>query len=143
MKRRLFVLLLCAMLALCAAACGEGDVQLPGVECFSPGLVRLNAAGDLPVSMTAQMSVEDAVYARDLSVLGSMLDGTTLHYQGRGSLEDGMDAIRLERMGQTLFEASVSHTQDGPLVALGSGVYAPGAPDTNALQGRVCFLRPI
>lgn len=82
---------------------------LPGVEVFSPGLVRVGellARGET-VRMDAQIGVTDMRYARDLSVLSAMLSGTTFAYEGVGGVARGADTLRIAREGEELFSASL------------------------------------
>ena len=74
-------------------------LELPGIAVFSPGLKRLAALETTQpaVHAQAQVSIEKAMYARDLSVLQSMLEGTTISYQ-RSS---GDEWIALERGGRS------------------------------------------
>jgi len=79
MKKHVFAAVLLWMLL--AAGCVHAQ-QLPSNAVFSPGLVRLaemEGAG-APVHMEAAIDVDKAMYARDLSVLGKMLSGTTFIY---------------------------------------------------------------
>lgn len=113
MKKRYFALLMAALLCMgCAAA---GAQTLPGVDCFSPGLARVAQAlgGGAAVSVTAQVGVENAFYARDLSVLSQMLDGATVTYEGAGSEKDGYDRLTLARGGETLLEGELRYLPDG------------------------------
>ncbi len=81
----LLALLLLVMTAACACA-----QELPGVDCFSPGFVELNERmkQGQAVSAEATLTAEHAFYARDLSVLKTLLDGTTLNYRGGGDTDE-------------------------------------------------------
>lgn len=95
MKRTVLLLLTMAMLLGAASA-----QTLPGIALFSPGLVKLAQleAQDADISAQAQIGVSKAMYARDLSVLGAMLEGTTFGYARSG--ED--EALTIERGGELL-----------------------------------------
>jgi len=95
MKKLAFLALLLAMLA-----SGAHALELPSNAVFSPGLVRfaaLEGAG-AGVHAEAEIDVDKAAYARDLSVLGDMLSGTTFVYDGTAEGE----TLRIEKNGQTL-----------------------------------------
>ena len=111
MKLRWIVALLLAM----AFASTASAQTLPGVEVFSPGLVRVSeklGCGER-VEMTAELRAEDMFYARDLSVLGAMLDGTTLAYEGVGTSAAGSDQMTLSRGGETLLSLGCVRTGQG------------------------------
>ncbi len=94
-------LLLLVMTAACACA-----QELPGVDCFSPGFVELNERmkQGQAVSAEATLTAEHAFYARNLSVLKTLLDGTTLNYRGGGDT----DELTLSREGETLMHAALT-----------------------------------
>ena len=85
--------------------------QLPDIDIFSPGLIRLSEKmkEEPAVHMEAELSAVDAFYVRDLSVLSSMLKGTKLFYD---YMPGGMftDSLRLEREGETLFSGAIGET---------------------------------
>lgn len=97
LKKRVFAVVFLALTALhmCAAA-----QTLPGIDCFSPGLVKLSAleGAGAPIQAEAEVTLDKAMYARDLSVLSAMLDGTTLVYAGA----DDEEALTIRRNGETL-----------------------------------------
>ena len=97
----LLALLLLVMTAACACA-----QELPGVDCFSPGFVELNERmkQGQAVSAEATLTAEHAFYARNLSVLKTLLDGTTLNYRGGGDT----DELTLSREGETLMHAALT-----------------------------------
>ncbi len=97
----LLALLLLVMTAACACA-----QELPGVDCFSPGFVELNERmkQGQAVSAEATLTAEHAFYARNLSVLKTLLDGTTLNYRGGGDT----DELTLSRNGETLMRAALT-----------------------------------
>ena len=95
------VLLLLIMTAACACA-----QELPGVDCFSPGLIKLNERmkQGQAVSAEATLTVENAFYARNLSVFKTLLDGTTFKYRGDGET----DELTLSREGEELMCAALT-----------------------------------
>lgn len=97
MKRTGWVLLLLLCLLGCSAA---GAQTLPSNEVFSPGLVKLAALETTrpAVRAEANVTIDKAMYARDLSVLSAMLKGTTLTYQSG----DAGEALSIARDGETL-----------------------------------------
>ncbi len=94
-------LLLLIMTAACACA-----QELPGVDCFSPGLIKLNERmkQGQAVSAEATLTVENAFYARNLSVFKTLLDGTTFKYRGDGET----DELTLSREGEELMSAALT-----------------------------------
>ncbi|MBQ8620388.1 MAG: hypothetical protein IJ418_23160 [Clostridia bacterium] len=109
MKKWVLAVLGCVLLCMSGAA---HALELPGIALFSPGLKRLAEMEKTQpnVSAEAQISIDKAMYARDLSLLGKMLEGTTISYQRSG--ED--EWIAMHREGEEL------------------GAYAPG--ETAALD---------
>ena len=102
------ILLAALMMALLAS--GALAQTLPGVDVFSPGLVRLGEKmkEDPAVHMEAQLTVENAFYVRDTSVLSAMLEGTTLVYDGAKGENGPIDRLQIVREGETLFDAWMS-----------------------------------
>ena len=89
------------LLLLCLLGCGAAGAQtLPSNEVFSPGLVKLAELERTRPSVRAEASVtiDKAMYARDLSVLSAMLKGTTLTYQGGAEGE----TLSISKGGETL-----------------------------------------
>ena len=123
MKKRLMIAL---MLALCCLASGALSQTLPGVEVFSPGLVQLcRKAGDgEPVAMRATMTAADIAYARDLSVLGSMLSGTTFEYAGWGGFQQGGDRLSIVKNDETLLSAGLDRGETGASLTLNGQAFA-------------------
>ncbi len=114
-----------ACLTLACFTCVAAAQTVPSNECFSPGLVRLAQAvgSGEAVSVEAEFSVEDAFYARDLSVLESMLAGTTIRYDG-GSGEQGMtDALSLLREGEMLFHAALTRADGQARLSLNGRLF--------------------
>jgi len=98
MKRHIFAAVLAVMLLLAGAACAQ---ELPGVECFSPGLVRLSEieANEPAIAAEAEnVSIAHAAFARDLSVLAGMLDGMTIRYEAA----QGAERLSFVRGGETV-----------------------------------------
>lgn len=87
---------------------------LPGIECFSPGLVRMSAleAEGAPVKADASMTIDKAMYARDLSVLGNMLSGMTFSYTGT----EASERLILSREGETLAVYDPSYGAAEPMI---------------------------
>lgn len=96
-KLRILAALLYMLACLCSAALA---LEVPSNAVFSPGLKRLAALEKtLPnVDAQAQVSIDKAMYARDLSLLQSMLDGAVIAYQ-RSS---GGEAVTIHRGGEML-----------------------------------------
>lgn len=106
MKYRLMTVLL---LMLCLLFSGAAAQTLPDLTVFSPGLTQMSEKLERgeQVEMTAELTVRDMLYARDLSLLQAMLDGMQLVYSGGGTLREGCDALKLIRSGETLFAADL------------------------------------
>ena len=106
MKYRLMTALL---LMLCLLLSGAAAQTLPDLTVFSPGLTQMSEKLERgeQVEMTAELTVRDMLYARDLSLLQAMLDGMQLVYSGGGTLREGCDALKLIRSGETLFAADL------------------------------------
>lgn len=118
MKKRVCMLLLAALLLLCFPAAA---LELPSIECFSPGLIRLSEAmrSQEAVSAEAELTVENAFYARDLSLLNTLLSGTTFHYD---AAED-TDRLTIVRDGEALSSFALTEAEDGVLVELEGKTY--------------------
>ena len=103
MKKTGILLALLLLVMTTACACAQ---ELPGVDCFSPGFVELNERmkQGQAVSAEATLTAEHAFYARNLSVLKTLLDGTTLNYRGGGDT----DELTLSREGETLMHAALT-----------------------------------
>ena len=139
MRTPLLALLL--MLLLCRAASAQ---TLPGIECFSPGLVRVAAleGQGAPVRAEAECSVQQAMYARDLSVLSAMLSGTTLGYEG----VPGAERLSIVRDGETLMTAALVRNETGARLALNGQVFDASAlvdPRMDALEGVLSGVAPL
>ncbi|MGN0996382.1 MAG: hypothetical protein ACI4PG_05705 [Candidatus Ventricola sp.] len=140
-KPRMRTLLALLMLLLCRAAAAQ---TLPGIECFSPGLMRwstLEGQG-APVRAQAEFTVQQAMYARDLSVLSAMLSGTTFGYEG----VPGAERLSVERDGETLLTAALVRDGDGARLALNGQVFDAGAlvdPRLDALEDALAGVAPL
>ena len=141
MKKRLMIVLMMALCGLASAALGQ---TLPGVEVFSPGLVRLceMAGSGEPVAMRATMTAADIAYARDLSVLASMLSGTTFDYAGWGGFAQGGDRLSIVKNDETLLSLGLDRGETGAVLTLNGQAFtvdlsrAQAALDTaDALSG--------
>lgn len=123
MKKRLMIAL---MLALCCLASGALGQTLPGVEVFSPGLVRLceMAGSGEPVAMRATMTAADIAYARDLSVLSAMLSGTTFDYAGWGGFAQGGDRLSIVKNDETLLSLGLDRAETGASLILNGQAFA-------------------
>lgn len=113
-------LALAGVLLLLLAAVSAAET--PSNACFSPGLVRLSAleAQGAPVSAQAEIRVDNAMYARDLSVLASMLSGTTFDYARTGESE----GLRILRGEETLSAIALTQTDGGAFLEIGDRVFA-------------------
>lgn len=97
MKKMVLSVLACALICLCAAA---QALDLPSNALFSPGLKKLSGMEkeNPSIQAQAQVNIDKAMYARDLSVLRAMLDGTTITY----ARSDGNEAVSISRSGEAL-----------------------------------------
>ena len=97
MKKWVLAVLLCALVCV---GCTAHALELPGIALFSPGLKRLAELEKAQpnVSAQAQIAIDKAMYARDLSLLDQMLEGTTISYQRSG--ED--EWVAIDRCGEQL-----------------------------------------
>ena len=118
MKKGCCALLAAALLMLAAGAFAQ---TLPSVECFSPGLLAMSeaVASGAPVHLEASLDADSALYARDLSVLSAMLDGTTISCVSTAD----SDSLRILRQGETLFSGAVTRGEDDVAVAIGEDVF--------------------
>lgn len=127
MKYKLGAVLALAMVLLAACA---GAQQLPGISCFSPGLMQVSEKlrEDAVLGIDAELTVENAFYARNLSVLQAMLEGANFHVEAGG----GTSALTLLRNGKTLMQAAVTQDGQGTRVNLDGTVYDAATPDEAA-----------
>ena len=102
--------LLAALVLMLTVSCALAQ-QLPDIDVFSPGLIRLSEkmAQEPPVHMEAELSAVDAFYVRDLSVFSSMLAGTKMIYDAAPGAAY-TDRLRIEREGETLFSGALGET---------------------------------
>ena len=96
-KKRMLAALLGVLVCLCSAAYA---LEVPSNAVFSPGLKRLAELEKTRPAITAQaqVSMDKAMYARDLTLLGRMLDGTKISYQRNAEGE----SVSVERGGEIL-----------------------------------------
>lgn len=113
MKKRICALAL--SVSALFGSCALAEQMLPDNDVFSPGLIRLSEKIKQQQAVTAEatFSVQDAYYARDLSVLNSMLEGTSFRYEDRG---DG-EKLTIVRGEETFGE----YVLQGDVLTLGEG----------------------
>lgn len=130
------VMALALMLTL-AAGCALAQ-QLPGVDVFSPGLVRLSEkmAENPAVHMEATLSAENTFLVRDLSVFSAMLDGTLIIYDGAVQPEGWTDSLRIERGGETLLRAAANESA----VCVNDSLFALPVVTQDGAQERASML---
>ena len=136
MKHKTLVCLALAMMLIAACASAQ---QLPSVNCFSPGLLKVNGLENAAVSIDAALTVENAMYARNLSVLQAMLDGTNFHVQADGKT----GTLSIARGGETLMQAAVTTDGQGARVSLDGTVYNVATPDEAAQDDAPTFMQNI
>jgi len=114
-KKQFSALILTVLTGVSACATAQ---TLPSNEIFSPGLVRLSdkMGENPPVRAQAQVTIDDAFYARDLSLLSAMLEGTAFEYEGDGN----GDRLTIVRSDQVMGEYAVT----GGQVTLNGQTYA-------------------
>lgn len=121
MIKRILGLALCLLLTASLAVAQT----LPSVSCFSPGLVRVSGAiadgGTVSADMTAEVGA--LFLARDLSVLGEMMRGLTMRYQGSGGLADGQDSLTLSRDGAQLLSLSSLRNGENDVLIINNNAY--------------------
>lgn len=110
---------ICDAALLLACLCGAARAQeLPSIAVFSPGFKRLAAleAARPAVTAQAEIDIDEAAYARDLSVLSAMLSGTTFAYQA----DDAAQTLQIAREGETLgtYAVETDETMDALTEAL-------------------------
>lgn len=123
MKRGVFAAALLAGTMLVAPA---SALTLPGVDCFSPGFVRASEAlaADATVSVEARFGVENAFFARDVSVLDEMLSLVSLVYDGAGEGDAAVDRLRVVSDDQTLLDAVLTRGEGGDRLTVNGDTYA-------------------
>jgi len=106
---RVFRITLLSLLMTMFFACALAEQQLPGVDVFSPGLVKLSERmqENPAVHMEAGLSLGDAFYVRDTSVLREMLNGMRFVYDGAGAGENRLEQMKIVREGETLFAGAL------------------------------------
>jgi len=105
-KMRVLAALASMLICWCSLA---HALELPGNAVFSPGLKRLAALEKAQpnIEAQAQISIDKAMYARDLSLLGSMLDGTMVSYH-RGAAGEW---VAVHRGGEELGAYTLGETE--------------------------------
>ena len=123
MKRGVFAAALLAGTLLVTPA---SALTLPGVDCFSPGLVRVSErlGSGAPVSVEAELGAENVFFARDVSLLDEMLSLVTLVYEGEGEGNAAVDRLRILADGETLVDASLESGTDGAVLTVDGEAYA-------------------
>ena len=134
MKHKTLVCLALAMMLIAACASAQ---QLPSVNCFSPGLLKVNGLENSAVSIDAALTVENAMYARNLSVLQAMLDGTNFRVQADGKT----GTLSIARGGETLMQAAVTTDGQGARVSLDGTVYNVATLDEAAQDDAPTFMQ--
>ena len=104
-KKTVLAALMLALVCVCSAA---QALELPGIAVFSPGLKKLAAmeTQNPPVQAQARITIDKAMYARDLSLLGALLSDATIGYLSDGSRE----AVTITKDGQLLGVYDVADT---------------------------------
>lgn len=97
MKKKWLAVVLLGMLCICACA---HALETPSNALFSPGLKKLAQMENARQNVTAQaqVSIDKAMYARDLSLLKAMLDGAAITYQR----SDEGEMVAIQRGGERL-----------------------------------------
>ena len=123
MKKGVFAAALLCLTLLAAPAPAQ---TLPGVDCFSPGLVRASEAlrAGAAVNVEAGFDVENAFFARDVSVLNDMLSVVRLVYDGAGEGDAAVDRLRILADGETLVDALLTRGADGGRLTVNGAPYA-------------------
>ena len=119
MKKRWVAAAAVLLMMLCAA--GAGALELPDTACFSPGLAaaRDAARAGEGIHVSASVRVDSALYARDLSVLSAMLEGTQFIYDGA----EDRDALTIMRGGEALFTGAIDRSAEAAVVTLDGEAY--------------------
>lgn len=112
--------------------------QLPGVDVFSPGLVRLSEemAQSPAVHMEATLSAENAFLVRDLSLFSTLLDGASITYDGAMQAGEWADSLRIDRGGETLLRGAMS----GDAVSVNGETFALTEQGALAADARAASL---
>ena len=129
MKYRLMI---AALLAMCLAFSCAAAQTLPDLTLFSPGLAQVSqrlGQGE-QVEMTAELSVRDMLYVRDVSLLQAMLEGMQLTYTGGGTLTEGSDALTLTRGEETLLETGVVRSGEKAEITVNGAVFGLDLTDS-------------
>lgn len=115
--------------------------QLPGVDVFSPGLVRLSEkmAQSPAVHMEATLSADSAFLVRDLSLFSTLLDGAVITYDGAMQEDEWTDSLRIDRGGETLLRGAMS----GNTVCVNGEAFALPADELSATDELVSLIEWI
>ena len=127
-----------ALVMVLFAACA-GAQQLPSISCFSPGLIQVSEKlrENPTISMDAELTVENAFYARNLSVLQAMLEGAVFHVEADGATSE----LTLSRNGETLMQAALTQDEQGARVSLDGTAYDIATPDEAAWADTPTFMQ--
>ena len=127
-----------ALVMVLFAACA-GAQQLPSISCFSPGLIQVSEKlrENPTISMDAELTVENAFYARNLSVLQAMLEGAVFHVEADGATSE----LTLSRNGETLMQAALTQDEQGARVSLDGTAYDIATPDEAAWADAPTFMQ--
>ena len=133
MKYRLMI---AALLAMCLAFSCAAAQTLPDLTTFSPGLAQVSQRLEQgeQVEMTAELSVRDMLYVRDVSLLQAMLEGMQLTYTGGGTLTEGSDALTLTRGEETLLETGVVRSGEKAEITVNGTVFGIDLTDSKWLE---------
>lgn len=127
-----YKLMAALMMALCLMFSCAAAQMLPDLTVFSPGLTQMSeklGRGEA-VDMTAELTVRDMLYARDLSLLQAMLDGMQLSYSGGGTLQAGSDALTLTRGEETLFATELVRDGQQAELSVNDQVFGLNLPES-------------
>ncbi|MBE5800152.1 MAG: hypothetical protein E7321_09435 [Clostridiales bacterium] len=136
-KKWVLALLLSVLLGICATA---HALELPSNDVFSPGLKRLSRLEKThpPVEASAQVAIDKAMYARDLSVLGAMLKDATIAYARSDASETVSIACGGEPLGTyVLPESAALDAMEARLLGVAVLERVPLASIADWLEGLV------
>lgn len=117
--QRIIAIALAGLMLLGHAA---AEQLLPDIACFSPGLLRVSEleAARAPVAAEAEAHIDSAMYARDLSVLASMLSGATIRYEGTEEAE----RLSILKEGEAISSLVLAGKEGGQVLEIGGEAYA-------------------
>lgn len=99
--------------------------------------MKVSGLENSAVSIDAALTVENAMYARNLSVLQAMLDGTNFRVQADGKT----GTLSIARGGETLMQAALTTDGQGARVSLDGTVYNVATPDEAAQDDAPTFMQ--